>query len=126
MRMTPAIREQVRQAVLPYCKTVWQALKSIYPELGVMPAIVINNRLTKTAGQCFQPENVVELSGNFLLHSKAYQEKMIFQVVPHELIHAADYQLFGKSEKRCGHGSNWKIMMVRFGLDPEPFHDMVL
>ena len=123
MRMTPAIREQVRQAVLPYCETVWQALKSTYPELGTMPTIVINNRLTKTAGQCFQPENVVELSGNFLM---AYREQMIAQIVPHELIHAADYQLFGKSEKRCGHGAGWKMLMVRYGLDPEPFHDMVL
>ena len=34
------------------------------------------------------------------------------------------YVLFGESDKKCGHGKNWQALMVQYGLNPDPFHNM--
>ncbi len=49
---------------------------------------------------------------------------MLQVILPHELIHQADFDLYGDSEKICGHGKRWAKLMVEYGLEPEPFHTM--
>ena len=37
-----------------------------------------------------------------------------------------DYDLFGESNKKCGHGDNWKMIMLQLGLKPDKYHPMRL
>jgi predicted SprT family Zn-dependent metalloprotease len=53
-----------------------------------------------------------------------YFNIMMDVILPHEIIHQADWNLFGKSEKICGHGENWQKIMLEYGLDPNPHHTM--
>lgn len=47
-------------------------------------------------------------------------------ILPHEIAHQADYNLFGLSEKICGHGKNWCKIMLQLGLAPNKYHSMEL
>jgi predicted SprT family Zn-dependent metalloprotease len=49
---------------------------------------------------------------------------MFAQILPHEIIHQADFDLFGESEKNCGHGKNWVSLMLQYGLKPDFYHTM--
>jgi predicted SprT family Zn-dependent metalloprotease len=125
--MTSSEREQIRQIVLRVCYANWQALQQAYgPRLGEMPEIQVNGRLTSTAGRCWQPEQVCDFSIPFLLHSAETRVHMVKQVIPHELAHAADWQLYGESEVKHGHGRRWAEIMRVLGCAPERFHHMRL
>jgi predicted SprT family Zn-dependent metalloprotease len=45
-------------------------------------------------------------------------------ILPHEIIHQADYNLFGLSEAKCGHGKKWHEIMINYGLSPDVYHSM--
>ena len=45
-------------------------------------------------------------------------------ILPHEIIHQADYNLFGEAEKSCGHGRKWCEMMVKYGLPANKYHSL--
>ncbi len=105
---------------------IWDALCEIYPALIFcdMPTVSLNGRLWRHAGFCDQEKNSVTLGYKFFKHSKKYANYMIDVILPHEIIHQADYNLFGESEKICGHGEKWCEIMVNYGLEPNPFHTM--
>lgn len=107
---------------------IWRELILMYPTLNKAkePIITINNRLYKTAGQCYRADGIVELGGKFFGVSPDYDHYMLFTVLPHEIIHYADYVLNGAGNKKCGHGTTWKTMMVQYGLEPNPFHYMTI
>jgi predicted SprT family Zn-dependent metalloprotease len=124
--MTSHEREQIRQIMEAHCRTVWAAFSALYPDLRTMPDVQVSGRLTRTAGRCWQPENIVEFGTKFLMHSRETQIIMMQQIVPHELAHAADWQLYGESEMKCGHGRGWREIMMNYGLPPNRFHRMEL
>ena len=105
---------------------VWDSLCEIYPALVFhdCPKIFLNGRLWRMAGYCEQENNEIFLGYKFFAHSKKFAHTMIDVILPHEIIHQADFVLFGESEKNCGHGKKWCEIMVNYGLDPEPFHTM--
>ena len=51
---------------------------------------------------------------------------MFAVILPHEMAHQADFNLFGDSEKNCGHGRKWCEIMVRYGLPANKYHSMEL
>jgi len=73
---------------------------------------------------CHQDENLVRLGYKFFLHSEQYNRQMLSVILPHEIIHQADFDLFGESEKNCGHGKNWCNLMIQYGLEPKTHHTM--
>ena len=87
------------------------------------PKIELNNRLTRTAGRCWQGRNRIELAAKFLAK---FQHEMLTVILPHEIAHQIDFNLFGQSEKRCGHGKNWAKIMVQLGLEPNKYHYLEL
>lgn len=105
---------------------IWDSLCEIYPALVFhdMPTISLNGRLWRNAGFCDQEKNHIELGYKFFKHSKKYAHEMIDVILPHEIIHQADYNLFGESELICGHGTKWREIMVNYGLDANPYHTM--
>ena len=103
---------------------IWLELCEIHPTLLKFdcPEIKLNNRMWRCAGQAFQTCGYITISSKF--YDAGYKTRMDKVVLPHELIHMADYYLYGESEKRCGHGMNWMMLMVQYGLEPEPLHTM--
>lgn len=102
---------------------VWQKLAHMHSELVHfnVPEVKLNARLWRTAGRCWQEENKIELGTKFFEH---YESDMLDVILPHEIIHRADFLLYGESELRCGHGRTWRRLMVQYGLEPNPYHTM--
>ena len=103
--------------------SVWSALAESYPKLVRFdpPKIVLCNRLTRTAGKCYQEENRIHIANKFFVRN--YSE-MFSVILPHEIAHQADFDLFGESEKKCGHGEKWSEIMVKLGLPADKYHSL--
>ena len=106
---------------------IWRELGVHYPKLRAhrVPDVLLNSRLYRTAGRAWQEDQVIELGTKFLLHSPQYRARMYCEILPHELAHCADYLLFGESELACGHGTGWRHLMQKLGLEPKKYHDML-
>jgi len=104
---------------------VWNEFCISFPKLVRYnpPKIVLCNRLTKCAGKNYQEENRVHLANKFFANNTA---TMFAVILPHELAHQADWDLFGLSEKKCGHGKKWCEIMVKYGLPANKYHSMEL
>ena len=126
MRLTKAQKAEFEQYLSGIAHKHWTKFKILYPELQhfEMPQIVLNNRLSATAGLSYQKSNRVELCTKFFFHSDAYTTIMIHEIIPHELAHQIDYNLFGECKEKGGHGKNWSAIMQRFGLAPKRYHRM--
>lgn len=103
---------------------IWETLCEIHPRLCAfdVPTIILDNRSWRTAGQCYQLARRITISSKFYV--AGYSTRMNKIILPHELIHQADYDLFGASDKDCGHGTNWCMLMVQYGLEPDKYHTM--
>ena len=104
---------------------IWAELIESYPKLVRFnpPKIVLNNRLRRTAGQCWQSENQVDLASKFFARNSV---EMFSVILPHEIAHQADYNLFGKSEDKSGHGKKWAKIMVELGLPANKYHSLTI
>jgi predicted SprT family Zn-dependent metalloprotease len=103
--------------------SIWSGLAESYPKLVRFdaPKIVLCNRLTKTAGKCYQTESRIHLANKFFQRNHA---AMMLEILPHEIAHQADYNIFGDSEKSCGHGQHWAEIMVQLGLTANKYHSL--
>lgn len=103
---------------------VWEFIVKRNPELirYQMPSVTLNGRLWRTAGLCYQRLAIVQLGSKFF--AQGHTRYMLEVILPHEIIHYADYCLFGESELHCGHGMGWQFLMRQYGLPPDPYHSM--
>lgn len=104
---------------------IWHNFCEVHPKLLRFdpPKIVLCNRLTRTAGKCYQGERKIHLGNKFFVK---FRDEMLHVILPHEIAHQADYDLFGESEKSCGHGKNWQMLMLQYGLEANKYHSMEL
>ena len=102
---------------------IWSGLAESYSKLVRFdpPKIVLCNRLTRTAGKCYQEENRIHIAHKFFTRNHA---EMMRVILPHEIAHQADYNIFGLSEKNCGHGKKWAEIMLELGLEPNKYHSL--
>jgi len=105
---------------------IWDNLCELYPRLTRYnpPIIELNGRLWRVAGLSHQESNIIELGYKFFAYSPDYAHNMVNVILPHEIIHQADYNLFGLSEAKCGHGIKWCEIMINYGLSPDKHHSM--
>jgi predicted SprT family Zn-dependent metalloprotease len=105
---------------------IWDTLCEIYTPLVHYnePIVELNNRFWRTAGICFQGENRIQMATKFFFAKTEYRNHMLKVILPHEIIHQADFNLFGESEKICGHGKKWCEIMVKYGLPADKYHSM--
>lgn len=103
---------------------VWSKLCGIHPKLRAhkTPTILLNNRMWRCAGQAYLTEQYITLSAKF--YDAGYSNEMNEIILPHELVHMADYYLFGESDKKCGHGSNWCMLMLQYGIPADKYHSL--
>ena len=106
---------------------VWGELCELRPRLVRFdqPRIILDARFWRTAGQCHQHENIVRMGVNFFQFPQ-FRATMRAVILPHELIHQADFNLYGESEKICGHGVQWQKLMVEYGLPANKYHSMLI
>jgi len=119
-------RQKLESRLNSKCESIWETLAEMHGKLVRFnpPKIVLDARLWRTAGMSHQEENLIRMGYKFFLHSEAYTKEMYQVILPHEIIHQADFNLFGKSEKICGHGVNWCNLMIQYGLKPNKHHSM--
>ena len=108
-----------------YAGELWVKYDKIFPGLKKFdcPKIILNNRFTNTAGCNNQTGNTIQLASKFLYK---FQAEMLTVILPHEMAHQIDFNLYGVSEKKCGHGENWRNIMVKLGLPPNKYHSLEL
>lgn len=113
------------QTIQNYAEKLWDSYIELFPKLAKFdcPKIVLCNRLTRTAGKNYQPNNKIHLGNKFFIKHK---KEMLTVILPHELAHQIDWNLFGFSEKNCGHGKKWQEIMLKLGLPPNKYHSMEL
>jgi predicted SprT family Zn-dependent metalloprotease len=98
---------------------VWAKFVTIYPRLNKpCPKIIINNRLKTTAGRCDFTARLIDLSP--LLFNENITE-FISIIIPHEVAHQVAWDIYGDS----GHGSDWKSVMVNYGIPAERCHKLI-
>lgn len=116
---------KLTQMVQGTAGVLWAEYCGIFTTLRVYPCpkIILNNRFTKTAGCCYQDQNIIHIATKFL---EKYPHNILTEILPHELAHQIDFNLYGLSEKRCGHGIHWQRIMITIGLEPSKYHSLVL
>lgn len=119
-------RKQLTKLLNNQTLIIWDNLCELYPRLTRYnpPIIEVNGRLYRTAGRCHQEDNIIQLGFKFFNYSLKYRDIMTDIILPHEIIHQADYNLFGLSEAKCGHGQKWCEIMINYGLSPDKYHSM--
>lgn len=104
---------------------LWREYSEVYPKLVRFdpPRIILNNRLTKTAGYNWSQYNTVDLAAKFFTNNL---ENMLSVVLPHELAHQIDFNLHGWHDNKKHHGKTWQLIMVELDQVPNPYHMMKL
>lgn len=104
---------------------LWESYAEIFPRLVKFdcPKIILNNRLTKTAGYNISQDNVIHLAKRFFGNN---EHEMLYTTLPHELAHQIDYNLNGWKVGDRHHNKKWQVIMVKIGLPPLLYHEMVL
>lgn len=126
--MDKKLLQTLDQGLQNFAAASWHRFCLIRPQLKKVkqPQIVLNNRLWRTAGLCYQDLAIVELGSKFFFHSVEYTQQMLWQILPHELAHYADFVLYGDSDDAKGHGTQWTNLMLDYGLDADIYHTMDL
>lgn len=96
----------------------WARLNSVFVPIGDCPIIVLNNRLTKTAGRAWLDNSKIDLSTKLFRFNV---EEFLAQTIPHELAHFVAWRVFG----HANHGTPWKHVMKTYGIEPHIYHYMV-
>lgn len=116
-----SMKQETLQSI---AESLWLEYCEIFPKLVKFdcPKIVLNNRLSATAGRCFSWKNEIDLASKFFIKHKA---EMLRVILPHELAHQIDVNLYG-AYNRDYHRQSWKTIMVKIGLPPDRCHNMKL
>lgn len=119
----------LRETLQTRVSVVWDTLAEGYPRLTRFdpPKVLLNNRLWRTGGMAYSEDgnNRIELGTKFFLFSAEYEKTMYDVVLPHEVIHVADFRLNNYKEyHKFFHAKNWQDMMVYYGLPPHANHSM--
>lgn len=101
---------------------IWRELQELYPRLKKhnAPKVKINNRMWRTAGLAHCEIHCVEFSSKFF---NRYEFEMYREIIPHELIHVADFIINGDDPTDLWHGPMWCKMMQQYGLPPAATHE---
>lgn len=108
-----------------HANTLWKKYIKIWPKLADFkcPTVIINNRLSATGGYNRSEDNLIHLSGKFMVNNR---NEMRNVTLPHELAHQIDFNLNGWAKGQRHHRNSWKMIMIDIGLLPEIYHHMVL
>jgi predicted SprT family Zn-dependent metalloprotease len=106
---------------------VWARFVRLYPQLSsyACPSVELSNRMTATAGKNLVEQNRIVLARKFFTKPENYGE-MMRVVIPHEIAHQVAVNLYGMPKNNRWHGGEWQSVMIRYGLPPDTYHNMVI
>lgn len=107
-----ARRHQVVEAMAQYLAKA----EALYRRTFKVPTVSFDQR-GKAAGMAYLQKNHIRY--NPVLLNENYEE-FIATTVPHEIAHLIAYQRFGRGVQ--AHGTEWKRIMVDFGVPPARCH----
>lgn len=100
-------------------KAFWAAANRHFgSDIGEMPAVKMNSRLTAIAGRAWLSSDFIDLSCYLM---EQYPEVIKAETIPHELCHFIAWRLY----RDKGHGPEWKYVMREMGLEPKTYHNMI-
>ncbi len=115
-------RKQALETATMWTANTWARLEKMYPlMLGKCPSVEISARLKTTAGFCYWEQRQTKYSFDLFCE---YAETFRMVTIPHELAHQVAWDVYRVPQRRA-HGTEWKSIMERLGLEPTPWHDMV-
>lgn len=97
---------------------IWEAFRTLFPAIGDPPRVTLSYRLKATLGYCQQEHRVITLRADMFEVNTRY---MLLTILPHELAHQVDYDLYGICEDKGGHGETWEKIMLKYGLEPKRY-----
>ena len=103
---------------------LWLSYAQILPRLAKFecPTISINNRTYRMAGKCIVGDNEIQLSGKLLA---IHYDRMLSEILPHELIHQIDYNLNKKVwTMRNAHSTRWVEIGIKLGVSLTTYHTL--
>ena len=112
-----------KKSLQEFANNLWAEYCEIFPQLVKFdcPIMVLNNRFTRTAGCCYQELNTIHIGAKFFANNKS---DMLTVIIPHEIAHQIDFNLFGVCHTKGGHGKNWCNIMVKLGLEANRYHSL--
>lgn len=116
--MTKYNIEKLQRTANIVAEDFWVAAKNVFGvDIGQLPIIIMNPRLTAVAGRAWLDLNKVDLSCYLM---DKYPDNFRLDTIPHELCHHIANRLYGDR----GHGNGWKYTMVKMGVEPIRLHSM--
>jgi predicted SprT family Zn-dependent metalloprotease len=88
-------------------------------DIGVMPIVIINTRLTSTAGRAFNCGTKIDLSAKLMAENYEYFAK---DTIPHEIAHIVACKIF----KSKGHDRAWYDTCAIMGFETTRCHSMTV
>lgn len=97
----------------------WRQARAIWGDrVGEYPPIIINNRLTSTAGRAFLEEGKIDLS-RYLMERNMLTFRD--EIIPHEIAHIIAWRIY----RDKGHGRHWKHVAFALYGKNDTYHSMV-
>ena len=97
----------------------WLKAFSVFTKgIGKRPAIIMNARLTATAGRAFLEDGKIDLSCYLMTNNL---DLFKIDTIPHELCHIIAWRLYGDK----GHGKGWKYVMGEMGVNGKRCHTLM-
>jgi predicted SprT family Zn-dependent metalloprotease len=104
----------MRDTIQAIADTIWQDSIKLFPKLKkfTCPTIIINNRLKKTIAYNRSETNEIHLARVYL---NKYYDRMVTEILCHELAHEIDWLLNGWAEGDKHHRKSWQNILVKMG-----------
>lgn len=118
-------KQQIVNAVNAHHAMAWARFVTMFPKLKQFnaPTVSVNYRLSTSAGRSMSEDNAYDLAGKFFAK---HADEMLRVILPHELAHQIDFNLYGWHKGKKHHGATWCGIMCAYGLPPQPYHSMEL
>lgn len=110
--------DNLEQIAFESLRVTWARFSRLYTLTKPCPNIILNNRLKTTAGRCHYDKRLIDLSPLLFAENIKEFEEII---IPHEAAHMVAFDVYGD----CGHGADWKSVMIKFGIPPARLHDLI-
>jgi SprT-like family./Viral (Superfamily 1) RNA helicase. len=96
----------------------WALATAKFGDIGVMPYIGYNIRSSKAVGKAYSIGKIALNPVWLACGDEAVIEDILNNTMIHEVCHLVEYRL----KKKMGHGTDWKMYMLRMGAVPSRIH----
>lgn len=115
------ITEQLKRLVEKKVLETYVLAEKIFRQPLELCVIEYQINSKRIAGQAAVYKNIIRLNPDYLIENT---DEMINVVIPHEIAHILTKKLYPNAKQ--AHGPEWKSIMIKLGLQPNPYHNMLI